>query len=87
VRTGIEVELGLRTGIEAGHGVRTGTRLAVEWGITPASGREHQPLGTEALVVWAILCFILRRVWGVRSPKHATALSVSSTGGVRSEMP
>ena len=63
MRTGIEVELGLRTGIEAGHGVRTRTRLAVEWEITPASGREHPPLGTEALVVWAILWFVLRRIW------------------------
>jgi hypothetical protein len=53
------------------------------WEINPASGRTHPPVGTEALAVWAILWFVLRRVWGVRSPKHATALYVSSTGGVR----
>ena len=53
------------------------------WVITPASGREHLPVGTEALVVWAILWLVSRRAWGVRSPKHATALCVSTTGGVR----
>ena len=42
-------------------------------------------MGTEALVMSAILWFVLRHVWGVRSPKHAAALcvSVSTTGGVR----
>jgi hypothetical protein len=52
------------------------------WVITPASGREYPPVGTEAFVVWAILMLVSRRAWGVRSPNHPAALCVSTAGGV-----
>jgi|AntAceMinimDraft_5_1070358.scaffolds.fasta_scaffold23141_3 hypothetical protein len=50
------------------------------WVITPASGREYPPVGTEAFVVRAILKLVSKRAWGVRSPKHPAALCVSTTG-------
>jgi hypothetical protein len=61
---------------------RESARRDCWWVITAASVREHPPVGTEALVAWEILWLVSRRVWGARSPKHAAALCVSTTGGV-----
>ena len=53
-----------------------------------AGGKSLPPLGEsthlwEQKRLWFGLFFSRGNVWGVRSPKHATALCVGTTGGVR----
>jgi hypothetical protein len=55
---------------QKGVGVGRRNRSALRdcwWIISPASGREYPPVGTEAIVAWAILWIVWRRAWGAAS--------------------